>query len=75
MESGEISTQPASLDPPDPYNYTIGDYFKFAYLKTIKRKTFTKIFYRYLKFYREDFLSGIYRQKNHLKLLPGRYFF
>jgi hypothetical protein len=36
--------------PPDPFNYTIRDYFKFAYFKTAKRKTFTKIFYWYLGF-------------------------
>ncbi len=44
VESGENSTRPASLDPPDPFNYTIGSYFEFGYNKAITEKTFIKVY-------------------------------
>ena len=45
VESGEKSTRPASLDPPDPFSYTIGNYFEFTDFKTIRRKTFINFYF------------------------------
>ena len=62
MESGEISARPASLDPPGPFSYTIGNYFEFADNKTGKRITFTKFYFiGTLEFEEEDTLSGVYK--------------
>jgi len=45
VESGEKSTRPASLDPPDPFSYTIGNYFEFTDFKTVRRKTFINFYF------------------------------
>ena len=59
MESGEITTRPASLDPPDPINYTIDNYFEFADFKTVAKNFHKILFYRYLDFNDEEIVYGI----------------
>jgi hypothetical protein len=63
VESGEKSSRPESLDPPDPFIYTIVVLFKFAKNKTIERKTFTKLYVIGTYSLTADVPGGICRQE------------